>query len=207
MNKCVARGCAWNVPSQAGYPACYVPKDKGGYNEIERPQQITDSETRYSLNRLSTKPRADGINSDVFEGHDLATVRLNQFSIYGNDVDHLKVQVSVSGTDMIRLTVRDADKTRYEVPVPIQWQPSVAPSSVKAKMKFEMTKTENGQAGFRVRRTDTQSILFDTSYFAEGFIYDDKFIQLITTIPSRNVYGKTGTTFSHDLMHFLVRLR
>jgi hypothetical protein len=203
----MARGCTWNVPSQAGYPACYVPKDKGGYGETDRPQQFTDSETRYSLNRLSSKPRSDGMNSYVREDQDLATVRLNQFSLYGNDVDHLKVQVSVSGTDMIRLTVRDADKTRYEVPVPIQWQPSVVPSSVKAKMRFEMTKTDNGQAGFRVRRTDTQSIIFDTSYFAEGFIYDDQFIQIITTIPSRNVYGKTSTTFFRDLMHFLVRLR
>ena len=184
-----------------------MPKEKGGYGETDRPQQVTDSETRYSLHRLSEKPRADGIHKEVFDSQDLATVRSNQFSLYGNDVDHLKVQVSVSGTDMIRLTVRNADAPRYEVPVPIQWQPSVAPSSVKAKLKFEMTKTENGQAGFRVRRTDTQSIIFDTSYFAEGFIYDDQFIQLMTTIPSRNVYGKISTTLSHDLRHFFVRLR
>jgi alpha-glucosidase (family GH31 glycosyl hydrolase) len=103
---------------------------------------------------------------------------------------------------MIRLTIRDEDKSRYEVPVPIQWQPSLAPSSVKAKLKFEMTKTSNGQSGFRVKRTDTQTIIFDTSYFAEGFIYDDKYIQLMTTIPSRNVYGfgeNTHPTFQHVL--------
>ncbi len=52
----------------------------------------------------------------------------SEFSMYGNDVDRLDAQVSVSGPDMIRLTIRDAEKSRYEVPVPIQWQPSV-PSS------------------------------------------------------------------------------
>ena len=116
------------------------------------------------------------------------------FSIYGRDIDHLNVQVSVSGTDLIRVTIRDEDRSRYEVPVPIRWQSSSVPSSVKAKIQFEMTKTSSGQAGFRVRRTDTQSIIFDTSFFAEGFIYADQYLQLITTIPSRNVYGKSRIT-------------
>jgi hypothetical protein len=121
---------------------------------------------------------------------ELVTPDPNQFSIYGHDIDQLQVQVSVSGTDMIRLTVRDALKDRYEVPVPIQWQTAVVPSSTTAKIQFQMTKTSNGQAGFRVYRTSTQSILFDTSYFAHGFIYDNQYIQFITTIPSKNVYGK-----------------
>jgi maltase-glucoamylase len=103
---------------------------------------------------------------------------------------------------MIRLTIRDRDKQRYEVPVPIEWRSSISPSSVKTKLKFEMTKTTNNQIGFRVKRTDTQSILFDTTLFAEGFIYDDKYLQLITTIPSKNVYGfgeNTHPTFQHIL--------
>jgi hypothetical protein len=143
------------------------------------------------LSRLSSQPllnRANQNNSrSSSKVKQLSKTRSNEFSIYGNDIDHLNVQVSVSGTDMIRLTIRDEEKQRYEVPVPIQWQSSLAPSSVKAKLKFEMTKTTNGQSGFRVRRTDTQTTIFDTSYFAEGFIYDNQFIQLITTIPSRNL--------------------
>lgn len=120
--------------------------------------------------------------------------------MYGHDVDHLSMQVSISGTDMMRLTIRDAEKDRYEVPVPIQWQPSRVSSSTKAKIYFEMTKTSNGQAGFRVRRTDTQTIIFDTSYFAHGFVYDNQFIQFITTIPSKNVYGN----FIVDTYIFLI---
>jgi maltase-glucoamylase len=103
---------------------------------------------------------------------------------------------------MIRLTIRDRDKQRYEVPVPIEWRSSIGPSSLKTKLKFEMTKTINNQIGFRVKRIDTQSILFDTTLFAEGFIYDDKYLQLITTIPSKNVYGfgeNTHPTFQHIL--------
>jgi alpha-glucosidase (family GH31 glycosyl hydrolase) len=156
---------------------------------------LSKATTRYSLSRLSTNPR---LNRD----QSLKSLLPTEFSIYGNDIDHLDVQVSVSGTDMIRLTIRDANKERYEVPVPIQWQSSLASSSVKSKLQFSMTKTANNQTGFRVQRTDTKSIIFDTTLFAEGFIYDDKFLQFITTIPSKNVYGfgeNTHSTFQHIL--------
>ncbi|CAF3156690.1 unnamed protein product [Rotaria sp. Silwood2] len=167
-NACEARGCTWNVPSESGYAACYVPKEKGGY---------ANPHSRIQL------------NESISNIKQLVTTQSNEFSLYGEDIDRLNVQVSVSGPDMIRLTIRDADKQRYEVPVPIRWQATLPASSIKAKIKFEMTKTINGQVGFRVKRTDTQSIIFDTSFFAEGFIYEDKYIQFITTIPSRNVYG------------------
>jgi hypothetical protein len=179
--QCLSRGCLWENPIGAGIPACYIPKEKGGYGQTDPPSALSDSVTRYSLSRLSSKP--------------------TDFSIYGGDIDHLNVQVSVSGTDLIRVTIRDEDRSRYEVPVPIRWQSSAVPSSAKAKIQFEMTKTSSGQAGFRVRRTVTQSIIFDTSYFAEGFIYSDQYLQLITTIPSRNVYG-TKKSFD-DLLYSL----
>ena len=178
-NNCIARGCSWDITIVSDYPTCYIPKEKGGYSQTDSTKQLTDAVTRYTLSRLSTKP-----------------------SMYGNDIDHLNVEVSISGTDMIRLTIRDADKQRYEVPVPIQWQASLPSSTLKAKLKFELTKTSNEQASFRVKRTDTQSIIFDTSYFSEGFIYDNQYIQLITTVPSRNVYGfgeNTHPTFRRIL--------
>ncbi|CAF1296131.1 unnamed protein product [Rotaria sordida] len=113
----------------------------------------------------------------------------NGFSIFNHDINKLDIQVSVSGPEMIRMTIRDASATRYEVPVLIHWDPLVS-IAFPARIKFEMTQNEYGQNGFRVKRTDTQSILFDTSFFANGFVYDDKFIQIITTIPSRNIYEK-----------------
>ena len=67
------------------------------------------------------------------------------------------------------------------------------PADIPAWIKFEMTRTMYGQVGFRIRRTNTNSIIFDTSFFAEGFVYDDKYIQMITTVPSRNVYGKNNS--------------
>jgi alpha-glucosidase (family GH31 glycosyl hydrolase) len=191
---CLARGCLWDVSTESDVPSCYIPKEKGGYGQIGSPQQLTNAITRYSLSRLSIKPVLNHSNSNKSIS--------NEFSIYGNDIDNLDVQVSVSGTDMIRLTIRDANKQRYEVPVPIQWQSSLAPSSVKTKLEFEMTETPNNQIGFRVKRTDKQSIIFDTTLFAESFIYDDKYLQLITTIPSKNVYGfgeNTHPTFQHIL--------
>ena len=193
MNResCLARGCNWDNTVLSVIPSCYVPKEKGGYNQTNSPRILSNAVTRYSLSRLSRKPLRNKVNSNSRRSNlrNIISTQSNEFSIYGHDVDHLNVQVSQSGTNMIRVTIRDDDKQRYEVPVPIRWESSVS-SSLKAKMKFEITKTSYGQTGFRLRRTDTQSILFDTSYFAEGFIYDNQYLQLITTIPSRNVYGK-----------------
>ncbi|CAF4731027.1 unnamed protein product [Rotaria socialis] len=178
---CRNRGCIWDTSFGNGIVACVVPQEKGGYALAGTSQNVSDAMTHYGLSRISAA---------------------NQFSLFGKDINKLNVQVSVSGTDMIRLTIRDSDAKRYEVPVPIRWNPVAPSSSNGAKIKFEMTKNENGQAGFRVRRTNTNSILFDTSFFAEGFIYDDKYIQMITTIPSRNVYGfgeNTHQSFRHVL--------
>ena len=176
-NACFARGCSWDVSDNKDAPSCFIPKDKGGYEQQGLPSKISDSITHYSLKRLST----------------------NEFSIFRNDIDELNVEVSQSGSNMIRLTIRDATKKRYEVPVPIQWKPNLAEDN---KLKFELTKTEQNQTGFRIRRADTRTILFDTTNFAEGFIFDDKYLQLITTIPSRNVYGfgeNIHPTFQHVL--------
>lgn len=164
---CRNRGCTWDTSFGWGIVACMIPKEKGGYKLVENSQNISSPISQFTLTRISQS---------------------NQFSMFGRDINDLKLQIDTSGADMIRLRIRDQNKKRYEVPVPIQWQP--ATPSTEAKIKFELTKTKNGQAGFRVRRTRTNTILFDTSYFAEGFVYDDQFIQLITTIPSQNVYGK-----------------
>ena len=201
-NACFARGCTYDSAVQSGYPSCYVPLTKGGY-VTSSVDKISDAVTQYKLSRVSKKPiLIPNTNSRVNPRQPpsnlkkIVTTDPNEFSLYGHDIDHLNLRVSVSGTDMIRLTIRDAEKDRYEVPVPIRWQSASVSASVSPKIQFKMMKTSNGQAGFRIRRTDTQSILFDTSYFAHGFIYDNQFIQFITTIPSTNVYGKLLDHFS-----------
>jgi hypothetical protein len=166
---CTDRGCVWDPNAGSGITTCYIPIETGGYGLTGTPNQLSNAITQYTLARLIDPT--------------------NNFSLFNHDISNLDVQVSISGTDMIRMTIRDANAQRYEVPVPIQWTPS-APSSYLPKIKFQMTNTSNGQVGFRVQRTYTQSILFDTSFFTNGFIYDDKFLQMITTIPSRNIYGK-----------------
>jgi len=84
---------------------------------------------------------------------------------------------------------------RYEVPVPITWN-GTSSQAQQQKLRFELTETQYNQTGLRVRRqmgsenSDNDPILFDTTYFAEGFIYDNQFLQIITTFPSNNVYGQ-----------------
>lgn len=200
-NACFARGCIYDSVTQLEYPSCYVPIEKGGYHVISSSGQSLNGIVQYNLSRLSTKPvlipsSHINLSAHVNSRHpssdlkEILTSEPNEFSIYSHDIDRLNVQISNSGTDMIRLTIRDTNNDRYEVPVPIQWQSTSIPSSIKPKLQFEMTKTSNGKAGFRVKRTDTETIIFDTSIFAHGFIYDNQFIQFITTIPSNNIYGK-----------------
>lgn len=179
---CLARGCLWDSGSDLALPACYVPKEKGGYQYARSEKQLSNSIVRYNLSRLSIKPNLTRLSH-------IYSTNANEFSMYGHDIDHLTVDVSHSGMDMMRLTIRDATKDRYEVPVPVQWQ-GTSPS-IPSNIKFDLTKTTHGQVGLRVRRLlDTRSILFDTTVFAHGFVYDDKFLQVISTIPSRNVYGE-----------------
>ncbi|CAF1070902.1 unnamed protein product, partial [Didymodactylos carnosus] len=216
-NKCRGRGCEWDPPTITGVPACYVPKSKGGYQLIDQ-EAIEQYGTQYKLQRLSTKPLHKmaarrppnyRIDNRLQEQQSEAPVRNlietkdSEFSLFGNDVDNLRLQMTTSGTDMIRLKIVDLDHQRYEVPIPITWNPwSTAASIAQQKIKFQLTQTQYKQLGFQIVRTDTKSVLFDTSYFAEGFIYDDKYLQFMTTIPSRNVYGmgeNTHPTFRHVL--------
>ena len=100
------------------------------------------------------------------------------------------------------MQIRDIFNQRYEVPVPIIWKPTSISQLNKANIKFQLTKNSYGQVGFRIERINTKTILFDTSFFANGFIYDDRYIQIMTTIPSRNIYGfgeNTHSTFQHIL--------
>ena len=182
---CAARGCIWDTSVPINVPTCYIPIAKGGYSLAAGPNQLSEAITQYRLTRLSAK--SSRLGSSLFGKLRDAT---DEFSLFNHDIQNLDVQVSVSGTDKVRLTIRDADTKRYEVPVPVRWEPS-APSSALTKLKFQLTKTSDNQVGFRIQRVSTGSILFDTSFFANGFIYDNQFLQIITTIPSRNVYGKT----------------
>jgi len=198
---CFARGCQYNSNRKHDdtSPICYVPIEKGGYQLVSSSTttKYVDHISRYNLSRLSLKPILSS-SSSKSNLQQIVTSESNEFSIYNHDIDHLNVEVSYSGTDMLRFTIRDAEKARYEVPVPIQWHPT----SMISRLEFQLTRTRNQQTGFRIKRRDSQIILFDTSYFAHGFIYDNQFIQLITTIPSQNVYGfgeNTHQSFRHQL--------
>ena len=106
------------------------------------------------------------------------------------NVKHGHILFSVSVTEDA-----NANNQRYAVPVPITWS-ATSSQPQQQKLRFELTQTQYNQTGLRVRRqmgstsSNNDSILFDTTYFAEGFIYDDQFLQIITVFPSNNVYGE-----------------
>ncbi|CAF0830464.1 unnamed protein product [Didymodactylos carnosus] len=202
---CEARGCIWDsdvANSTFGIVACYVPKSKGGYYLYNQTSLANSMGMSYTLSRLSTDPTTSENETDIASTSD-------EFSLFNNDTEQLNVSVTVSGTNMIRMKITDAnmDNQRYEVPVPITWSATTSQSQ-QQKLRFELTQTQYNQTGLRVRRqigstsSGNDPILFDTTYFAEGFIYDNQFLQIITTFPSNNVYGfgeNTHPSFRHNL--------
>ena len=83
--------------------------------------------------------------------------------------------------------------------MPCLFQSRGAPQLVSHSSKnfvIELTETQYNQTGLRVKRqlsstsSDQDPILSDTTYFAEGFIYANQFLQIITTLPSNNIYGE-----------------
>ncbi|CAF4371593.1 unnamed protein product, partial [Rotaria sordida] len=156
-----ARGCTCDSNTTTNIPSCYIPIEKGGYNLTKPPTQLSDAITIYTLSRLSTKPiQVRSLKSaELIYKYSLTNrvmeTRMNEFSMFGGDINDLQVQVSLSGSDKIRMTVRDAHAQRYEVPIPIIWKPSAPFTSSLSKIKFEITKTPYGQVGFQVQRTNT----------------------------------------------------
>lgn len=180
---CQQRGCEYDTNASQPIPTCYIPSDKGGYGFTGYNIPTTDALTTFNLTRLPPK------NCPAKKKRSKRSSNPTQkFSLSNSEIEKLTVTVSQSGSDKLRLTIRDLNAKRYEVPVPINWI-SAAPQSVAPKLQFQLTRNMHGQVGFRVTRSNNSTILFDTSSFAHGFIYDDRFIQFITTIPSQNVYG------------------
>ncbi|PIK61599.1 putative sucrase-isomaltase, intestinal [Apostichopus japonicus] len=91
--------------------------------------------------------------------------------------------------------IYDPNNERFEVPIPLPPSPATA-----AEDKLYHVAFTPEPFSFQVIRTDTETVVFDTSVGA--LIFEDQFLQLSTKLPSHNVYGfgeHEHESFRHDL--------
>ncbi|CAG0890498.1 unnamed protein product [Darwinula stevensoni] len=123
--------------------------------------------------------------TDTENGFRYRLTRANDFTAYGSDIQNLIFQVTYYDDRHLRFTIRDADRDRYEVPVPLNHD---------IQTRFDLTyAVDMGDDSigspfhFSIRRQDTGTVVFDTS--PGGLIYEDQFLQIVTELPSEDLYG------------------
>ncbi|PIC36200.1 hypothetical protein B9Z55_015284 [Caenorhabditis nigoni] len=100
---------------------------------------------------------------------------------YGTNISPLNVKYSSNGATLL-LTIGNDD--RYVPPVNIPKKPSTSTESLK------FTSGTIGSSdifSFKVTRASTGAALWDTSI--GGMQFADKFIQIATYLPTKNIYG------------------
>lgn len=126
---------------------------------------------------------------------------------YGDDIAYLHVDVVPYTSSIVRVSIRDANNTRWEVPNVVLLQPetrvtpnwNVTIGAVGAKLNLQ------------VSRLSDKVLLFDTSVVGD-IIYENQYLRLATALPNNpNIYGlgeraaplklptgQTYTIFSRD---------
>ncbi|KAI3726487.1 hypothetical protein L1987_66284 [Smallanthus sonchifolius] len=139
----------------------------------------------------------------------VADLQLNEKStVYGPDVDELRLFASFETADRLRVRITDAKHERWEIPthvLPRQSQPYTLPPNSHKKIPatlflsdpssdliLTLHNTTTGtttQFGFTVARRSTGDILFDTS--GTVLIFKDQYLELTSSIPAHrsSIYG------------------
>uniref|UniRef100_A0A8C5KHT8 Sucrase-isomaltase, intestinal n=1 Tax=Jaculus jaculus TaxID=51337 RepID=A0A8C5KHT8_JACJA len=173
---CIARGCLWQptTVSSLSVPGCYIPKE-------HNPYLVTS--TQYS---------PTGITAELALNPENTRVKLPS-----EPISTLRVEVKYHKNEMLQFKIYDAQKKRYEVPVPLNI-PTTPISSYENRL-YDVEIKEN-PFGIQVRRRSTGRIIWDSRL--PGFAFNDQFLQISTRLPSEYLYGfgeVEHTAFKRDL--------
>ncbi|XP_043851669.1 sucrase-isomaltase, intestinal [Dromiciops gliroides] len=162
---CRQRACLWNVPTTDNLaPKCYFPANDDPY---------TVSSVAYT---------ATGITADLkLTSSKAASPRI---SAYPNPIQNLRLEVKYHKNEMLQFKIYDADRKRYEVPVPLNIP--TTPTSTYGERLYDVEIKEK-PFGIQIRRRSTGVVIFDTQL--PGFAFHDQFIQISTRLPSEFIYG------------------
>ncbi|CAH1773121.1 unnamed protein product [Owenia fusiformis] len=129
-------------------------------------------------------------------GYDIRLQKRNAVdTLYQEDIKDITLRVEFRGNSIVRLKFFDHSNARYEVPVDIS-----LPSEPGRSWLLEFKITNQDPFNFQIIRKSTGTVIWDTG--VGGFTFADKFLQISTRIPSKNVYGfgeNLHTDFKHDM--------
>ncbi|KAK9066893.1 hypothetical protein SSX86_014217 [Deinandra increscens subsp. villosa] len=129
----------------------------------------------------------------------------NKSSIFGPDIDQLRLYASFETADRLRIRITDAKNQRWEIPtavLPRQSPPPNPPQTIPPNLLLSdptsdliltlhntTTATTTAQFGLTVARRSTGDILFDTS--GTLLIFKDQYLELTSSLPAHrsSIYG------------------
>jgi len=127
----------------------------------------------------NVKTTATGLTADL-------TLAGTACNAYGTDIDDLVLSVSYDSETRLHVKIQDAANNVYQVPESVFPRPEAhGVKPCKSALKFEHTAEP---FSFRVTRSDTGEVLFDTS--AASLIFESQYLRLRTSLPDDpNLYG------------------
>ncbi|XP_013421015.1 sucrase-isomaltase, intestinal [Lingula anatina] len=170
--ECLKRRCLWKLSLAPGVPYCYLPKDTVGY---------------------TLKSVTDTANGKV-----VTLQWLGQVKMFDNPVRELNLKIEELNDHTLHFKFHDPNNDRYEVPVPLE---NVEGGNSNTRLyEYETKNDTNGIFYLRVWRKSTNITLWDSRI--GGFVFEDRYIQISTRLPSQNVYGfgeNKHHSFRHDM--------
>ncbi|KAF8789594.1 Maltase-glucoamylase like protein [Argiope bruennichi] len=171
---CTSHGCEYaNVKSG---PSCYMKKNSFGYKVEDIIKQ------------------ADGMVATLSS--------LSKTTPYGPSIPLVTFEVTYLTEEILRIKLYDAKNKRYEVPVQDTFPLLQEKKKVDVKkMAYNISVSEKSDVfSFQVRRTEDNTAIWDSRI--GGLVLSDKFLQISSYLPSKNVYGlgeHVHPSIRHDL--------
>ncbi|CAK8696713.1 unnamed protein product [Clavelina lepadiformis] len=155
---CESRGCCYKpVMSNDNVPWCYYPSNYASYSL----SKISNTSYGYTglLNIQSPSPKH-----------------------YGKEISWLSLDVIFERKDRLHFRLRDANNSRYEVPI----STPIVKKAADYPFMYDL-KLEHDKFGIIIKRKSSGTVLFNSTI--APLIYFDQFLQISTSLPSTNVYG------------------
>uniref|UniRef100_A0A4X2L9V0 Sucrase-isomaltase n=1 Tax=Vombatus ursinus TaxID=29139 RepID=A0A4X2L9V0_VOMUR len=172
---CESRGCIWNENTEgSSAPRCYYPSGEGSH--VLSSIAYTPTGITANLQMIPSKVRS---------------------LPYPNPISNLRLEVKYHKNEMLQFKIYDADRKRYEVPVPLNIPSN--PTSTYEERLYDVEIREK-PFGIQIRRRSTGVVIWDSQ--VPGFAFHDQFIQISTRLPSEFIYGfgeAEHTAFKRDL--------
>lgn len=182
--RCSERKCSWVPSNTQNVPWCFINKSRISYRLNSGVNNIDAGSERSK--KVYTASKADSL------------------SMYGEDINNLKITTELKGANMLRIKIEDADKQRFEVPVKTAWSTPVTQQDgllSSNDLDARIESDSQGRLVIEVFRKSTGARLFSTREYAESYVYSDRYIHLYARLASENVYGfgeSTHETFRHQ---------